>query len=312
MKKIDPWKLAVILLSLLLVFVAIRKFRSPQLEGNLPATLAKIDTAEVTALVITPAKDLAQPVKIVKAGGWKLMKGDQAFRLEQGAGPNTVRVLTNLKPERMVTKRKEKWNEFNVGDSTGTRVQVLAGNDVVADLVFGRSGFGQTATQSYGGPAFTYVRLQDEEEVYAIGGFLDAQFNKTSDEWRDKSFMRLKKDSITRISFRYLGDSSFVLEKVLGKWVGPGAMVDSAEVKSFLGGMEYRNATTFAALAPAGPATVSVSMEQSGKVVGSIEAWPAEGSWIVRSSHQPDTFFLMDAAGRKDVFVGRKRFEMKK
>lgn len=311
MKKIDPWKLAVILLSLVLVFLAVKKFRSPQLEGNLPAALAEIDTADVTALLITPAKDRTAPVKIVKAGGWKLMKGEQALRLEQGAGPNTVRVLTNLKPERMVSKRKEKWNEFNVGDSTGTRVQVMAGNDVVADLVFGRSGFGQTATQSYGGPAFTYVRLHDEEEVYAIGGFLDAQFNRSADDWRDKSFMRLKKDSITRISFRYPGDSSFVLDKVGGKWVGPGA-VDSTEVKSFLGGMEYRNATTFAALAPAGAATVSISMEQSGKVVGTIEAWPAEGNWTVRSSHQPETFFLMDAAARKDVFVGRKRFEIKK
>lgn len=308
MKKIDPWKLAVILLSLVVVFIAVRKFRSPQLEGNLPSTLAEIDTAEVTEIIITPAKDINQPVRLAKAGGWKLMKGEQSLRLEQGAGPNTLRVLTNLKPERMVTKRKEKWNEFSVGDSTGTRVQVMAGSSVVADLIFGRSGFGQTATQSYGGPGFTYIRVRDEEEVYAIGGFLDAQFNKAADDWRDKSFMRLKKDSITRISFRYLGDSSFVLDKVGGKWVGPGATLDSMEVKSFLGGMEYRNATMFAALAPAGPATVSISLEQSGNVVGTIEAWPADGNWTVRSSHQPETFFLMDAAGRKDVFVGRGRF----
>lgn len=310
MKKIDPWKLAVILLSLVVVFIAVRKFRSPQLEGNLPASLADIDTAAVTELRINPAKDRSQTVRLTKTGGWKLMKGEQTLRLEQGAGSNTLRVLTNLKPERVVSKRKEKWNEFNVGDSTGTRVQVMDGSSVVADLIIGRSGFGQTATQSYGGPAFTYIRVQGEEEVYAIGGFLDAQFNKALDDWRDKSFMRLKKDSVTRISFQYPGDSSFVLEKFGSTWMNQSVRVDSVEVKSFLGSLEYKNASAFAPMAPAGVASVRITVEQSGKTLGTIEAWPADGNWTVRSSHQPETFFLFDATAKKDVFVGRKKFEL--
>jgi hypothetical protein len=308
MKKIDPWKLAAILLGLVLVFMAVRKFRSPRLEGNLPATLVVVDTTEVTELVITPAKSRQSPVRLSKAGGWKLLRGEQALRLEQGAATNALRTLTLLKPERMVSKRKEKWNEFNVGDSTGTRVQIMGGSSVLADIVIGRSGFNQSAAQPYGGSAFTYIRLQDEAEVYAINGFLDAQFNKPADDWRDKSFMRLKKDSVTRVGFRYGADSSFVLEKLRGKWTMGGTPVDSAEVKTFLSGMEYRNATAFAAIAPAGSPSISVTLEQGSKILGTLEAWPMEGSWIVRSSHQPETFFAMDAAARKDVFATRKRF----
>lgn len=311
MKKTDPWKLAVILLSLILIFMAVRKFRAPKLESNLPASLAEIDTADVTELIITPSKAPQSPVRLAKTGGWKLMQGERALRLEQGTGPNALRVLTHLKPERMVTKRKEKWNEFSVGDSTGTRVQIMGGSSVLADLVIGRSGFGQTATQSYGGPAFTYIRLHDEEEVYAIGGFLDAQFNKAADDWRDKSFMRLKKDSVTRVAFRYAADSSFVLEKVNGKWTSAGVPVDSTEVKSFLSGMEYRNGTAFADVAPVGPAALTITLDQGSKTLGTIEAWPAAGNWTVRTSHQPDTFFAMDPASRKDVFVSRKRFVVK-
>lgn len=309
MKRTDPWKLAVIFLSLVLIFIAVRKFRSPRLEGNLPASLAKIDTAEVTEVVITPAKARGQKVRLTKTGGWKLMNGEQMLRLEQGAGPNLLRVLTNLRPERMATKRKEKWDEFSVGDSTGTRIQVLAGSDVQADLVIGRSGFGQTASQSYGGPAFTYIRVQDEPEVYAIGGFLEGQFNRALDEWRDKSFMRLKKDSVTRIRFQYPGDSSFVVERVNGKWMLDNQPADSVEIRSYLSAMEYRNATAFAAAAPAGTSSLTVTLEQSGKTLGTIEAWPAPGDWTVRSSHQPETFFTYDAAGRKDVFPSRKKFK---
>lgn len=308
MKKIDPWKLAVILLSLVLVFIAVRKFRSPRLESNLPAVLVELDTAKITEIVITPAKDRRQPVRLTRSGGWKLMKDGQVLRLEQGSAANLLRVLTALKPERMASKRKEKWDEFQVGDSTGTRVEVMEGTSVEADVIIGRSGFGQTPTQAYGGPAFTYVRLQDETEVYAIGGFLDAQFNRVVDDWRDKSFMRLKRDSITRVTFRYPADSSFVLEKINGKWTSAGALVDSMEVRSFLSGMEYRNATAFASLVPVGTPSISVTLEKGSTFLGTIEGWPSEGSWAVRTSHQPETFFSLDAAARKDVFVSRTRF----
>lgn len=312
MRKIDPWKLAVVLLSLILVFIAVRKFRSPRLEGNLPATLLKLDTAKISEIIITPAKDRNQPVRLTRSGGWKLMKGEQALRLEQGAAASLLRVLTAFKPERMASKRKEKWDEFQVGDSTGTRVQIMEGNSVEADVVIGRSGFGQTPTQSYGGPAFTYIRIQGEPEVYAIGGFLDAQFNRVLDDWRDKSFLRVKRDSITRVAFRYPADSSFVIQKTGGKWTMGGAPVDSMEVRSFLSGMEYRNATAFAPAAPEGSPVLSVTFEQGSKTLGTIEAWPSEGSWTVRTSHQPDTFFSLDAASRKDVFVPRARFSVRR
>lgn len=312
MKKTDPWKLAVVLLSLILVFIAVRKFRSPRLEGNLPSVLVELDTAKITEIIITPAKDRSQPVRLTRSGGWKLMSGEQSLRLEQGAASSLLRVLAVLKPERMASKRQEKWDEFSVGDSTGTRVQVMAGSSVEADVLVGRSGFGQTPTQAYGGPAFTYIRLKDEPEVYAIGGFLDAQFNRAVDDWRDKSFMRLKRDSVTRITFRYPADSSFVIEKIGGKWTSGGAPVDSMEVRSFLSGMEYRNGTAFAPVVPSGSPTISVTLEKGNSTLGTIEAWPGEGSWAVRTSHQPETFFSLDAAARKDVFVSRARFAAKR
>jgi len=308
MKKTDPWKLAVILLGLVLIFIAVRKFRSPMLEGNLPVTLAEIDTADVTELIITPAKARQQPIRMTKAGGWKLINGEQTLRLEQGAGPNMLRVLTTLKPERMVTKREEKWDEYSVGDSSGTRIQVMAGSATEADLIIGRSGFTPPQNQGYGGSGFTYIRIHDEAEVYAVTGFLEAQFNRALDEWRDKSFTRIKMDSVTDISFRYPGDSSFVVQKVNGTWTSNTRLVDSVAVKAYLSGLEYRNAAAFAATAPVGSPAVVMTLSGKGKVRGTLEAWPGEGTWIVRSSQQPETFFALDAAARKDVFVGPGRF----
>lgn len=309
MKKIDPWKLAVILLGLILVFIAVRKFRSPRLEGNLPATLTRIDTTAVTELMITPAKSRNTPVRIKRSGGWKLMKGNQSLRLEQGAAANALRMLMELRPERMASKRKEKWDEYQVGDSTGTRIRVLADDEVLTDLIIGRSGFGQTASASYGGPAFTYVRIYGEPEVYAVGGFFDAQFNRPLNDWRDKSFTRIKKDSVTRISFRYPADSSFVIERREKNWMLGSESADSAAVKTYLSGLEYRNATSFADVTPAGNAPIVINVEgRKGKALAAIEVWPAETGWVARSSHQPETFFQFDETARREVLAGRKRF----
>jgi hypothetical protein len=308
MKKVNPWKLAVIFLGLVVVFLAIKKFRSPGLESNLPRTVVEIDTARVTDLLITPAKGNRETVRITRSGGWKLMKGEQTLRLEQGAAASALRMLTSLKPDRLATKRKEKWNEFSVGDSTGTRIQVMAGTSTLADLVIGRSGFGQSATGSYGGPGFTYVRLTDEPEVFTVDGFLDAHFNRPLDDWRDKSFLRLSKDSVDRMRFSYQGDSSFVIDKQSGKWMMSNTFADSTAILSYLSGMAYKNATAFAPAAPAGAPGATVIFEKSSKAVATVEAWPEGADWTVRSSHQPETFFRFDAAAVKDFFAGKKRF----
>ncbi len=313
MKKVNPWKLAVIFLGLVVVFLAIKKFRSPRLEGNLPVAVVKIDTASVTDLLVTPSKGNREAVRLTRSGGWKLMKGEQALRLEQGAVASALRLLTGLKPERLATKRQEKWNEFGVGDSTGTRVQVMAGTSTLADIVIGRSGFGQTPTASYGGPGFTYVRLYDEPEVFAVGGFLDAQFNRALDDWRDKSFLRLSRDSVNRVRFSYPADSSFVIDKQSGQWLLTNIMADSTAIRSYLGGMTYKNATAFALQAPTGAPGVTVIFEQGSRILATVEAWPSLGvDWTVRSSHQPETFFRFDAAAVKDFFVGKKRFALTK
>jgi len=217
----------------------------------------------------------------------------------------------DMRPQRMVSKRKDKWNEYQVGDSTGTRVQVKIGEDVEADLVIGRSGFAQTATASYGGAAYTYVRKFDEPEVYAVSGFFDAQFNRVLNDWRDKSFTRIKKDSVTRVTFHYSADSSFVVERGNKMWMISGNPVDSLQWNAYLSGLEYKNANLFAPIAPAGMPPVSIQVEKNGKLQATIEAWPGESNWTARSSHQPETFFSLDESTRKEVFAGRSRFTLK-
>ena len=86
---------------------------------------------------------------------------------------------------------------------------------------------------------------------------------------------------------------------------------DSAAVSSYLGGMEYKNIPAFAEVAPAGNAAAAITFEKNSNIVATLEGWPGSGSWTVRSSKQPDTFFSSDASITKDVWKGRRAFEIK-
>lgn len=309
MKNVNHWKLIALFGGLVLVFAAVRIFRSPMMEGNLPASLTDIDSSRVTELVITPGKDPRSEIRLVKAGGWKLKKGEEVFRLDEGAGTNALRMLMSLKPERMVSKKESKWNEFMV-DSTGTRIKVMAGGAVETDLLIGRSGLNQSSGQQSMGTSYTFVRLAADPEVYAVNGYLDALFNRSLNDWRDKGFLRLKRDSVNRVTFQYPGDSSFVLEKK-GKWMISNQLADSTAVGSYLSGMEYRNLQGFADRIPIETPLLFITYERGGKMIAKIEAWPGVGSWTARSSHQPDTYFIVDFTTFKDIFPRNRKFDLK-
>lgn len=310
MKNANPWTLVAVFGGLILLFVAVKLYRSPTLESNLPASLVEMDTAAVTELVVTPAKARSENIRIVKSGGWKLVRDNKNLRLDQGAGPNALRMLMTIKPERMISKRSEKWDEFGVGDSTGTHVRIMAGTSMEAELIIGRSGFGQAAGQGYG-PPYTYVRVADEPEVYAVSGFLDAQFNRVYDDWRDKSFLRLVRDSVNHITFHYPSDSSFVLDKRQGKWMVNNDPADSVSVNSYLSSLGYRNVQAFASSQPTGSAPIVITFEKNGKSQATVEAWPAEYGFTARSSHQPEAFFLADAVTARDILRSKKSFQAK-
>ena len=307
MKNASLWKLVALFGGLVILFASVRIFRSPKLERNLPAVLVEIDSSRVTGLIITPAKTRV-PVRLVERGGWKLEGNEHELRLEEGAAISALRRLMSLKPERLVSKRKDKWDEFGVGDSTGTRVQILVNNSVKTDLVIGRSGFSKTAGQQYGGTGYSYVRVIPENEVYAVEGFLDVQFNRSLNEWRDNSFLRLKRDSVDRIQFRYPADSSFVIENRMGKWMEGTHPVDSVAVVVFLTGMEFRNNSSFTDAKPTGSPEAMITFEKGARTIATIEAWPGNGIWTMRSSQQPEIFFEADATTRRDIFVGKSKF----
>lgn len=306
MKKVSNKILAVTLVVLFAGFVLARVFRAPGLESNLRKTLVQLDTAKVTAIHIQSAGQAASEIKLVKEGkDWSVVSNNQKSASDVSAVKSMLGVLSGLRTQRLASRKKDKWETYKV-DEKGTHVAIFGGDSKIADLNVGKTGFSQG---SYGNGAFTYVRLSDEDEVYAVDGAVDSYFNKSFDDWRNKSFLRLKRDDVVKLTFRYPADSGFIAEKRDSIWYVANDKAEVNKIQKYLGQLASKNISDFAK-SPDLQNEPSHTLVIEGKngTLATVDAWRNAGKWILSSSLQKGVYFSADSTKFNQLFVGKKFF----
>jgi len=306
MKKLNIKILIAVFVGLVTLFVVSRLFRSPGLESNLKKTLVDVDTAAVTEVRIQPAKDRANEIRLVKEGkNWQVATTRQKALSDRGAVNSMLGVVRGMKIQRMAARKKEKWESFQVADNS-THVTLLADGKAVADFHVGKTGTAQGAGY---GSVYTYVRVSDEREVYAVEGFIESHFNRVFNDWRNKAFLRLKGEDLTKITFVYPSDSGFVVMKKDSLWQVGNEKADVGKVSLFTSALGYKNLTDFddAFVAP-GAAPVVVRFEGKNGVLASVEAWKSGDHWTLKSTEQNSVYFTAQPTALKDFLVGRRYF----
>lgn len=309
MKKLNNKILIAILAVLAGVFVLSRVFRASSREGNLPKELIRVDTASVTEIKIYPKTEQNKEVRLVRDGkNWNVKMDNRSNVVEKGSASNALSLLAHLKPLRLISKKKDKWREFNVSD-TSTQVKLMKGSEVLADIRIGKIGFNQQpGQQQFGrGGVFTYVRLSDEDEVYAVEGFLQTAFDRKYGDWRDKSFLQLSQNAITKVTFTYPADSGFVIEKRDKKWWLNDSEADSTKVKNFLSQLQYKDATTFADdFSAQGTAPVSIQFNGPNGKLATVQAWKRANDWAMSTTHQSGIYF--SSQGLESLLGSKRNF----
>jgi Domain of unknown function (DUF4340) len=310
MKKLNNKILIIVFVFLVGIFVLVRIFRAPAQQSNLKKELVSLDTAAVTQIKLSPKTEMGE-ISFKRDGNkWTLTKFGKEYNLDLGSANNLLDQLVKLVPQRMVSRKKEKWDDYQVGDSS-TRVQVLTGDDVVADLNIGRIGFNQSPAQmqqqQFGGGGFTYVRLTDEDEVYTVDGFLESSFNRSLNDFRNKSLIRLKTDEVTKITFNY-PDSGFVAVKREKKWWIDDQLSDSTKMKSYLNTLNFKNATSFADDFVANRnSDLTLTIESSAGPMLTLKAWKRDLGWVFESSQQAGVYFSSEGSGIFQTVFERKQ-----
>lgn len=96
--------------------------------------------------------------------------------------------LNNLKLGEIISRRREKFNDFGVGDS-GIKI-ILKGKEETAFYIGRYAGDYQNS----------YFRFDKDDKVYLASGLSKHQVDIKPDDWRDKTILRIDKDLIEKIT----------------------------------------------------------------------------------------------------------------
>ena len=226
-----------VLLSIVLIFFVLGGEKN---ERTFRDTLVEIDTSAVTAIKIYPKTTDYEEVKLFSEGNeWFVnLENGKTAKVKQDKINSLFQQLLSVKPKRLASRNKKKWNEMQV-DSTGTRVVVMEGSDETLNLVIGKFSFKQPRSMS------TFVRLFEDADVYEIDGFLDMSFNQKPNYFRDATVIQDDHNNWSRLSFQYPADSSFQLSKQGDYWFDNSVEVDSASTANTLRVLSRINGSDF-------------------------------------------------------------------
>ncbi|MCB0489594.1 MAG: DUF4340 domain-containing protein [Cyclobacteriaceae bacterium] len=309
MKKFSNKILIIVLVALVAIFALSRVFRSPKLESNLRKELVKLDTAAVTEVRINREAEGAGEVRLKRDGNnWRVSTDSKEAEAGAGAVKSMLGVMKELLAQRMVARKKEKWDTYQVGEGS-TRVTAYNGSEKVTDFRVGKTGFSQGQGRGQGS-AYTYLRLTDEDEVYSSEGFITSYFNRDYDDLRNQLFLKISRNEVNKIEFNY-PDSSFVLEKKDSLWYVDGAPAVETKVSQYFSKIRFKTISEFDDnFAQPGNATLQIQIIGTGPIA-TAQAWAMdEENWVLTSTAQQGVYFKGKTSGvLNDIFVGKKWFE---
>lgn len=293
-------KLLVVIFGILLVIVVIVKLVDSR-KGNrtFKSDLVEVNAADVTAIELFPKVANGTLIKLFKENDvWQLESEGKRYNADQSAAASMINELNQMKPKSVVATKKDRWKQFEVTDSLATRVKLLKDGDVLADVMLGKFSFSQPQTMT------SYVRLNDDNEVYGVDGMLGMSFNRNVNSFRDKTVIKSNKTDWIKLTFTYPSDSSFVLEKKGEKWMVGEMKTDSAALVKYFNSIAHLTGTKFANSKPVGPPTHSLKIEgNNGMSPLEISGYFTDkDNFVLASNQNSNTYFNNPKTARK-VFV---------
>jgi hypothetical protein len=300
-------QLTAVLAGLILVYVLSVSFHFAGRESNTRAVAFHTDTTGTTEIDLYPYHAGRQEIKLVRTpAGWQLSTGSLSVHPVPGSAEALLSALVNVPTARLVSRNRDRWDNYKVGDTTGTRVVVYKGKQPIADYLIGNGALaegGPAAENGRIGASTAYIRSNGHDEVYAADGYLESMVDKTFADWRDKSVLRLNTTDITGISFQ--GTPGYVLSKKDSTWWLSGGRVSTDSVNRYLGTVASYTLGHFADdfTASASPDR-SILFGGASSPMATLQFWKRpDGSWVLNSSQNPTAYFaISDSALTHDLW----------
>ena len=250
---------------------------------------------EVNTLKIYPRMLNGKEILLEKSGNnWLLKYEGKSYNADSTQINNLINQFAELKPLRYAGKTNEQQKKYELTDSLCSKVILLDRNGKeLAALRVGRFSFLQNRRmrqqnpymQQPQGTMITYVRLENEKDIFAVEGFLSMSVNQEANNFRNRKLLLLNRKKIKEIRFEYPADSSFVLAENNGVWQINGSPADSASVAGYLYDISNVTGTNFSKESMVN-ATHRLKISTSDNKTYEIDAAFADSSKVLLTSTQ--------------------------
>lgn len=317
-RKANNKVLAIVFVVLLALVVVINLVDARRGDRTFRNEIFDIDTTDITSITIDPKGLDKEDVRLFKSNGtWKVSSGEKEYPADNSVVKNILGELADMTAQRVAATKEDSWKKYEVTDSLATKVMVETEKDD-ALLYIGRFSYRQPRNPQqmrtpYGqqGTMSTYVRLGNEDEVYSVEGFIGMSFNRSINDFRNKTVIKSNRFDWEELSFNYPMDSSFVLSKQEDTWyINDNYKADSAYVDEYLRKISNITSSHFVdeTMPPSGP-VFTLNIQGTGLTQPiTVEAFPADSvyQFLVASTQNPDVFFNGAQADLADkIFIGK-------
>ncbi len=231
MKRNTVTLVALVVILLVAAYLVMQK-PGEQSASGLGTPLLHIDSVAVDKLEIRSPKG---SVVLVKQGSDWYLKEPIDYKAEQASVGALIHELKNLTIKNVVSNKPDKFAVFQVDTASGTHFSVYQNGTRTDSLIVGK--MGSTYTEMY-------IRRLPSHDVDAVDGALQYQVNRQPKEWRDKTIIKVPKESIKDIRYQY-GDTTFALAFQDSAWKIGNNVVKTEDVNGILGWLSNLQADDF-------------------------------------------------------------------
>ena len=209
--------LILIVLVSLLAFVKNRQ-RFVKVET---AFLPGLAESEIDKLVITKAAD--DQVALIRQGDDWQIESQDSLPVDPDLVDKALETLVGLEKEELVSENQEKHGIYQINLEEATAIEPYRDGNLVAKIYLGKSG---PDFQSF------YVRLDGEDQVYRVKGYLRTTFLPA--DWRQLKAVSFDSKNVSSVEF--INETDFIISKQEDKWLidETESVADQAKVDNLL------------------------------------------------------------------------------
>lgn len=234
-------RISFILIALLVVLAIVKLKENKQGDRSFKSEIVAVDSSAIETITIIP-KGLGERIVMnLDGNNWLIDVNGKKVQAEGNTILELVNQMVSLKPKRVASTSPKQWEQYELTDSLAVRIIVNEGKKALADFMIGKFSFNQQTRQMT-----SYVRNTEEDEVYAIDGYLSMMFNRAAESFRDNGIVIGEPEHWNKLIFNYPADSSFTLIKQNNIWMIDGLMADSTKVQDYFSKIRMLTDNNFA------------------------------------------------------------------